>query len=152
MMAIKNLGLDDAILEAVKIKERKILGICLGMQIMANSGVEGGSTEGLGLISATVERFNLPVDSSLKIPHIGFNGVCSGDKNLLFKRLPPIADFYFVHSYRVLSPGLPGTHAICSYGEDFLAAFECDNIYATQFHPEKSQTNGLLLLENFLSI
>jgi glutamine amidotransferase len=152
MAEIKSLGLDDAILEAVKIKGRKILGICLGMQLMAHSGVEGGDTEGLGLFLASVDRFNFPMNSRLKIPHIGFNGVSSQDESMLFKRLPSVTDFYFVHSYRTLGLNLPGKRAVCSYGEDFLAAYECDNIFATQFHPEKSQTNGLLLLKNFLSI
>lgn len=143
--------LDQAILEAVTGKGRKLLGICLGMQLLADYGNEDGETAGLGLIPARVDRFDQAQMGALKVPHIGFNQVRSEAQSILFQGIESLADFYFVHSYRLLPNGLSGHHGICNYGQDFLAAYEHENIFATQFHPEKSQTNGLRLLRNFLS-
>jgi glutamine amidotransferase len=98
-----------------------------------------------------VDKFSPQEVGSNKIPHIGFNLVRSKPGTRLFRGLPAAADFYFVHSYRMMSEGLSGKTATCMYGAEFLAAYEHNNIYATQFHPEKSQTNGLLLLNNFLA-
>lgn len=151
MSALRKHGLDQAIVEAVKGRGTKILGICLGMQLMGASSSEDGLTIGLGLIPAEVEKFSTNEVGINKIPHIGFDSVKSQPKSRLFKGLKNSADFYFVHSYRLLPTDLKGRTAICNYGIDFLAAYEQDNLYATQFHPEKSQTNGLILLQNFLS-
>jgi glutamine amidotransferase len=151
MGALQKSGLDQAIIEAVKIKGTTILGICLGMQLMGLSSTEDGDTAGLGLIPVEVNKFTLAEIGSNKIPHIGFDVVQSESSWSLFKGLKSAADFYFVHSYRLLPQDLSGKSAICSYGENFLAAYEENNIFATQFHPEKSQTNGLILLKNFLS-
>ena len=150
MQALKNSGLDEAILEAVSSRERKIIGICLGMQLLAMHSTEGGEASGLGLIPTQVERFDIAEMGSLKVPHIGFNEVRSQDQSILFKNIEPSSDFYFVHSYRLRADEFHGCHAICHYGQDFVAAYEHENIFATQFHPEKSQTNGLKLLNNFL--
>jgi glutamine amidotransferase len=87
-----------------------------------------------------------------KIPHIGFDQVSSTADSKLFENIPSGSDFYFVHSYKMQTSNLKGKAAICNYGVDFLAAYEQDNIFATQFHPEKSQSNGLLLLQNFMSL
>lgn len=151
MTTLKRNGLDQAIIDAVKIKGSKILGICLGMQLMGSSSTEDGDTIGLGLIPNPVDKFILKETGTNKIPHIGFDLVHSKPGARLFQGIPDAVDFYFVHSYRMLPDGLSGKKAICHYGEDFLAAYEQDNIYATQFHPEKSQTNGLLVLQNFLA-
>ena len=150
MLALKNSRLDEAILEAVSNRERKIIGICLGMQLLAMHSTEGGETKGLGLIPTEVEKFDIDVMGSLKVPHIGFNEVRSQDQSVLFKNIAPSSDFYFVHSYCLRAGEFHGCHAICHYGQDFIAAYEHENIFATQFHPEKSQTNGLKLLNNFL--
>jgi imidazole glycerol-phosphate synthase subunit HisH len=150
MNTLRATGLDQAILEAVKTRGRKILGICLGMQMLGSRGTEDGDTTGLGLIPNRVERFTPQELGKNKIPHIGFNAVRSSQRDSLFRNLPETADFYFVHSYRMLHEGQEGKTATCTYGIDFLAAFEIDNIHGTQFHPEKSQTNGLILLRNFL--
>ena len=150
MGTLRENRLDEAILEAVVGKGHKILGICLGMQLLAMHSTEDGETKGLGLISTEVERFDDDAMGSLKVPHIGFNEVRSQDQSILFKDIAPSSDFYFVHSYRLRVGGFPGHYGICHYGEDFLAAYEHENIFATQFHPEKSQTNGLKLLKNFL--
>lgn len=151
MGTLRQTGLDQAILHAVQTEGIKILGICLGMQLMASRGSEDGDTPGLGLIPTSVDKFSPQEIGANKIPHIGFNLVRSKPNARLFRKLPEAADFYFVHSYRMLPEGLSGKTATCMYGAEFLAAYEQDNVYATQFHPEKSQTNGLLLLKNFLA-
>lgn len=149
MSSIIKSGIDDAINFAVRIKQTKLLGICLGMQLLAIDSTEDGFTQGLGFISTNVNRFkNQP---GKKVPHVGFNLVYSNDKSILFKSIYNPSDFYFVHSYRLLLNEIPGLKSTCEYGESFLAAYEFENIFATQFHPEKSQTNGLILLNNFLT-
>lgn len=150
MEALKLSGLDEAMKDAVINRRIKILGICLGMQLLCSRGTEDGETEGLGLIPNLVDKFSEKELGKNKIPHIGFNSVQISDKNGFFADLPDNPDFYFVHSYRILPEKLGGRTAVCSYGVDFLAAFEFDNIYGAQFHPEKSQTNGLIMLRNFL--
>jgi len=152
MIALKQQGLDQAIIEAVKTKGSKILGICLGMQLMGSSSSEDGDTAGLCLIPGEVGKFTSHEIGTNKIPHIGFDSVCSQSDAKLFKGIQQTADFYFVHSYRMLPTGLNSKVATCSYGIEFLAAYEQENIFATQFHPEKSQTNGLMLLKNFLAL
>jgi len=151
METLQQTGLDQAIVEAVQTKGRKILGICLGMQLMGRHGSEDGEIAGLGLMPNVVGKFTLQEIGANKIPHIGFDTVQSEKDSRLFRGLPDAADFYFVHSYRMLPDGLSGKTATCLYGVEFLAAYEQDNLYATQFHPEKSQTNGLMLLKNFLA-
>lgn len=152
MIELQQNNLDQAITEAVKIKGCDILGICLGMQLMGLSSTEDGDTSGLGFIKNPVDKFRKEEIFNNKLPHIGFNSVRCDTNSKLFKNLPIAADFYFVHSYRMLPAGLNGVSAECCYGKDFLAAYEEDNIFATQFHPEKSQTNGLLLLKNFVEL
>lgn len=142
--------LDRALSHAVLNRGRKILGICLGMQLLGASGFEDGETSGLGLIPADVERFTLEEVCGSKIPHVGFNSVKVPSTSRLMAGLATNTDFYFVHSYRMLPKGLPGLTANCVYGIEFMAAYEYENIFATQFHPEKSQSNGLLLLKNFI--
>jgi glutamine amidotransferase len=151
MIALTQQGLDQAIIEAVQNKGSKILGICLGMQLMGSNSFEDGDTVGLGLIPGRVDKFSPQEIGPNKIPHIGFDLVCSQPDARLFRGLPQSADFYFVHSYRMLPTGLSGKTATCNYDVEFLAAYEQDNIFATQFHSEKSQTNGLILLNNFLA-
>lgn len=151
MDSLRKSGIDQAIVEAVKCKGVKILGICLGMQLMGLSSTEDGLTAGLGLIPSSVDKFNISDVGARKIPHIGFDSVVYQPKSILFGGLQSSPDFYFVHSYYFLPSNLYGLTAVCNYGVDFLAAYEQDNIFATQFHPEKSQTNGLILLKNFLA-
>ena len=151
MESLRNLKLDQAIIESVQGDGKKILGICLGMQLLGSRSSEDGETVGLNLIPASVEEFSMKDVGAHKIPHIGFDQVSSRAEAKLFQGLPESPDFYFVHSFRMLPTGLSGISATCRYGTDFLAAYEKDNIFATQFHPEKSQTNGLMLLRNFLA-
>ena len=112
---------------------------------------ENGNEEGLGLIPAEVGRFSA-INDEIKIPHIGFNAVVKQSEMKLFSGLPQTADFYFVHSYRMLIDQLCLSRvATANYGVEFVAAYEHENIFATQFHPEKSQSNGLMVLNNFLT-
>ena len=151
MEALRKKDLDYAIKEAVISRSCPILGICLGMQLLAENGTEDVQTSGLGFIQGTVIRFPSQESTPLKIPHIGFNSVTSDPDSRLFEGLPSSSDFYFVHSYHLPLLKQTGHQATCHYGEKFLAAFEKDNVFATQFHPEKSQTNGLWVLKNFLA-
>ncbi len=151
MENLKKNGLNEVIWSAVTQGNDKILGICLGMQLLGSQSTEDGETAGLGLITNQVERFTSKELGQNKIPHVGFNPVNFSDQNGLFSDLPKTSDFYFTHSYRMLVNNIQGRYATCSYGINFLAAFELDNICGAQFHPEKSQTNGLILLRNFLN-
>ncbi|OFY38947.1 MAG: imidazole glycerol phosphate synthase, glutamine amidotransferase subunit [Bacteroidetes bacterium GWF2_40_14] len=149
MQNIISKDLKNPIKEAVEKKGNPILGICLGMQLLGISSTEDGYTKGLGLFDGIVERFD--EKCNLKIPHIGYNEVMPASNSVLFQSIKENPDFYFVHSYRMMSPIENGI-TTCNYGENFIAAFEQNNVFGTQFHPEKSQTNGLILLKNFLSV
>ncbi|MCZ2484745.1 imidazole glycerol phosphate synthase subunit HisH [Aquirufa antheringensis] len=152
--AIKNLneqGWYDEIIEMVKIKQIPILGICLGMHLMAEFGREDGDSVGLGLVDGVIEKFEVE-DNNLKIPHIGFNRVNFKYEDILFKNFNNnYADFYFVHSYRLKNSNDNIITSECYYGENFTSSFNVDNIFGTQFHPEKSQGNGLNVLKNFIN-
>ncbi len=151
MNTLTETGLAQAILNAVQKRGTKILGICLGMQLLGISSTEDGMTEGLKLVSLPVEKFSTEELRTSKIPHIGFNAVQLAEQSGLFARLPSVADFYFVHSYKMpLAPGLDANIGVCNYEAPFLAAFHAGNICGTQFHPEKSQMNGLILMRNFI--
>ena len=150
MENLKESGLDEVIRSAATVSNAKILGICLGMQLLGSQSTEDGKTAGLGLVTNRVERFTSKELGQNKIPHVGFNPVRFSEQKGLFSDLPETSDFYFTHSYRMLVDKIEGRYATCSYGIDFLAAFEIGNICGAQFHPEKSQTNGLILLRNFL--
>ena len=150
MENLKESGLDEVIRSAAIVNNAKILGICLGMQLLGSQSAEDGETAGLGLVANRVERFTTKELGQNKIPHVGFNPVHLSEQKGLFSDLPETSDFYFTHSYRMLVDKIEGRYATCSYGIDFLAAFEIGNICGAQFHPEKSQTNGLILLRNFL--
>jgi imidazole glycerol-phosphate synthase subunit HisH len=150
MKKIEDMRLDVIIREAVLNNKIPILGICLGMQLLTNSSTEDSSvTKGLGLVNArTIKLKN--THEKIKIPHIGFNNV-EFDKNMsLFKSLKNNVDFYFIHSYKVVSNSKDFYQAYCEYFQRFIVAFENNNVYGVQFHPEKSQENGLKLLKNFL--
>ena len=149
MCRLEESGMSDALKEAVMLRGRKILGICLGQQLMAEYGEEEGGHVGLGFISGQVTR--LPNMAGLKVPHVGFNKVCFAPGSRLCRGLGTDVDCYFVHSYRLEMVDRPGLSGICDYGGEFVAAYEHENIFATQFHPEKSQTNGLRMLANFLA-
>jgi glutamine amidotransferase len=142
-------GFVDALNKAVLQQKKPILGICLGMQAMARRSFEGGEHLGLGWFEADVVRIK-PKDSTLRVPHIGWNDVTYRPDSILFSGHPAQPDFYFVHSYHMACDHPEDIEATCDYGETVTAAIRKDNIFATQFHPEKSQDYGLRLLENYL--
>ena len=150
MESIIRNGVDEAIVEAITNKGGKILGIWLGMQLIGSHSSEDGEIDGIGLLPNQVEKFTLEEVCGRKIPHVGFNSLHFSERKGLFKELPHLADFYFTHSYRMLVDNMQGKYATCKYGVEFLAAYQVGNVCGTQFHPEKSQTNGLIMLKNFI--
>ena len=152
--AVKNLkknGFFNTLLQVSKNKNQKILGICLGMQLLFESSTEEGNTKGLGILKGKVEKFSFSKVKNIKIPHVGFNQVFFHKKNSFYKDISIDSDFYFDHSYRVTDFGDDLNSGFTNYGEKFLSSFNKGNIFGTQFHPEKSQSNGLLILRNFLN-
>jgi imidazole glycerol-phosphate synthase subunit HisH len=145
---LKNRGLIEPLNEAVLEKGTPILGICLGMALMASIGEEHGEHEGLGWISGRVKRFDN--DSGLRIPHVGWNGIQIVNRNPLFEDIPSAATFYFTHSYVLHNDDPANVTSTCDYGETFTAAVMKNNIFGCQFHPEKSQRNGGVILHHFM--
>ena len=133
--------------------EKPILGICLGMQLLVDWGLEEGMTKGLGFIPGHVEK--LQNHPSYKIPHIGFNRVFFDSTNKgarLFNGIESGDNFYFVHSYQVLCDDPAHVIAYTKHGETFVSAIARDHVYGLQFHPEKSRETGLKVLKNFASL
>jgi len=145
MAGITGLGADRMVSERVK-QQAPVLGICVGFQVLFDSGVEHGiQTPGIGVLPGTVELLPAPV-----LPHMGWNTVEVGPGSALFRGLEK-ERMSFVHSYAVLDwQAIPGIITTCTYGVPFVAAVECGSLTATQFHPEKSGDAGLALLENWL--
>jgi len=142
-------GMVEALGEAVLGRGTPFLGICVGMQLLAEVGLEFGDHPGLGWIKGEVVRIT-PSDPALKIPHMGWNELGFARPHPLFAGLEPGAHAYFVHSY-VIRPADPAAVlATTDYGGPFSAAVGRANIVGTQFHPEKSQATGLAILGNFL--
>jgi glutamine amidotransferase len=146
MEQIKQKKIDQYLEELVLEKRKPLLGICLGMQLLGFSSTEDGFNHGLGFIDGVVSKFD---NSSVKVPHVGFNQVSVGKESKLYEGLPSIADFYFTHSYRMTSDAKIN-QSTCHYQDDFVASFEMNNIAGTQFHPELSQRNGLQVIKNFI--
>ncbi len=151
MQNLQKLDLIPVLHEEVIEKKKPLLGICLGMQLLAKDSEEHGHHKGLGFIEASVKKFTFPVESKeLKVPHVGWNEITIKKlDNPLLTKLPKKPTFYFVHSYYVTC-NENIVAATCDYGGEFTAAIWKDNIFATQFHPEKSQQIGLQVLENFI--
>jgi glutamine amidotransferase len=143
-------GLVDALAEEVREKGKPLLAICLGMQLLVRESRENGLHKGLGWLPAQVVEFDLR-GASLKVPHMGWNEVFPQEASPFFANLGRSPVFYFVHSYHVVCEEPKMVAATCLYGIPFTAALHHDNIFATQFHPEKSQANGLRVLRNFVS-
>ncbi|HSG76965.1 MAG TPA: imidazole glycerol phosphate synthase subunit HisH [Burkholderiales bacterium] len=140
-------GARDAVIEAARAKP--FLGICIGMQMLFEHGEEG-DTPGLGLLAGTVPRFPAARMAGLKVPHMGWNEVRQARAHALWAGIPDAERFYFVHSYFPEPADGALTAAACAYGVAFTCAIARDNIFAVQFHPEKSQAAGLRLLSNFV--
>ena len=134
------------LIELIKACTQPVLGICLGMQLLASRSDEG-NTDTLGIIDTPVETMK---DYGLPLPHMGWNRVYPKAGDRLFRGIEDGAYFYFVHSYAM--PVNPYTIAQCHYGEPFTAAVQKDNFYGVQFHPERSGAAGAQLLKNFLEM
>jgi glutamine amidotransferase len=142
-------GMVDALTDAVRTRGVPFLGICVGMQLLASVGREFGDHAGLGWIEGDVVHMT-PKDPALKVPHMGWNELALERAHPLFEGIAPNAHAYFVHSYVIQPRDKHDVLATADYGGAFTAAVGRDNIAGTQFHPEKSQATGLLLLANFL--
>jgi glutamine amidotransferase len=153
MRALDARGLVSPIREHLR-ADRPFLGICMGLQLLFETGWEGGRHEGLGVLAGDVGRFELP--SEFKVPHMGWNTVAWRDGGWPGAHGPPSVDrddayFYFVHSYRARPRDEAVIAAETEYGGSFCSAVRRGRLFATQFHPEKSQRAGLRLLEAFLA-
>jgi len=152
MEQLGQLELDKALGEFVKL-ERPFLGICLGLQALFDLSEESDGVQGLGLVSGTVKRFqpqDFPSSEAYKVPHMGWNELQLGSSpDPLFKGIKDQSHFYFVHSYYVEPTDKTVVAGTSDYGKPFCAAIRQDNIFACQFHPEKSQENGLRVIRNF---
>lgn len=122
------------------------LGICLGMQLLAETGLEGQETQGLGVVKGTVKKMSY--NKEQKLPHIGWNNV-NHDQSGIFRNIDNNSDFYFVHSYSFI-PNEKAEIFYCQYSQEIVAYIRVGNVHGCQFHPEKSQNSGLKLIENFL--
>lgn len=145
---LRQRGLIGVLNEKVLYQKTPILAICLGMQLLAEEGYEHGHFEGLGWIRGTVRHFEL---NQLPVPHVGWNEITMQAERPLFKGLASSnREFYFVHSYHLTTDDQSVIAATADYGYEFVCAVHHENIFGTQFHPEKSQNNGLTLLRNFM--
>lgn len=153
MSELRNSGLQEAVLEAAASKP--LFGVCVGMQMLLDHSEEQ-DTPGLGLIPGACLRFRLegqiqPDGSRYKVPQMGWNEVFQTVQHPIWAGVPDASHFYFVHSYYVRPSDARHSAGETEYGERFTAALARDNIFATQFHPEKSAVHGLTLYRNFLS-
>ena len=151
MKNIKELNLLDTLNEVAIIKKKPVLGICLGMQLMANDSEEG-NTEGLGWLDANVRKMQVDDTLRFKIPHTGWNKITQSKKSHLMKGIPESSEFYFVHSYHLMSNETSNILNETEYCFKFTSAIEKNNIFGVQYHPEKSHDVGEVLLKNFISL
>ena len=142
-------GLEDALHEFVLVKKKPIFGICVGMQLFAKIGYESQETKGFGWIDGVVRKIN-NINKTLKLPHMGWNQIEFKKDFALFSGLEDKSHMYFVHSYELTTKQKDCIVATTNYGNSIIVAVAKENIFGTQFHPEKSQKNGLKILENFL--
>lgn len=152
MRSLSERGLRDAIVRAAN--EKPFLGICVGLQMLFGQAEEG-NVAGLGIFAGRVPRFpqaamHAADGSRLKVPHMGWNQVIQAGPHPLWAGIPDAARFYFVHSYHVQPAGPEYIAGLTDYGISFTSAIARDNIFAVQFHPEKSAQAGLALLGNFM--
>jgi glutamine amidotransferase len=147
MLNLNEFNLIEILNNEVLNKNKPFLGICLGMQLIMQKGTEPYECSGLGWIEGEVKKFNL---SNISIPHMGWNNIDVLNDTYYNKNTSN--DFYFIHSYHVEVVNMQHIAATVNYGQDIVASIQKDNIFATQFHPEKSQNNGLTLLKTFFEL
>jgi len=148
MRNLEEYGLIDAVKRSIS-SGKPFLGICLGLQLLFTESEEFGLSRGLDVIKGTVVRFRGPQFKDLKIPHMGWNAVSIKRRPPAMADVPDGSHFYFVHSFHVV-PDDPGIVATTTdYGAEFVSSIWKDNVFATQFHPEKSQALGLSILKHF---
>jgi glutamine amidotransferase len=148
MKSLDDKGLSNVIKKCVLDKRIPIIGICLGMQMLATTGYEGGKTEGLNLIEGEVKKIIPQRDE--RTPHIGWNEIKHNDCSM-FRGIPNNSDFYFIHSYVFDVSNVDHVRATTGYCNDFASVVCKDDVHGIQFHPEKSQKAGLILLQNICS-
>jgi glutamine amidotransferase len=141
-------GLKESVIEAAS--QKPFLGICLGLQMLFETSEEGNAS-GFGLLPGTVKRFQLNKNERIKIPHMGWNKVHLSNPHPMWNQIDSDSRFYFVHSFYAEVKNKSLVMATSSHGEKFTCAIAKDNIFAVQFHPEKSSELGLKLLNNFIS-
>jgi len=142
-------GLNETLNEFVLVKKKPIFGICVGMQLFAKTGYESQETKGFGWIDAEVRKIN-NMNKKLKLPHMGWNEIELKKDCFLFSNIKNKSHMYFIHSYEFMTKQKDCVVATTNYGNSITASVSKENIVGTQFHPEKSQKNGLIILENFL--
>ncbi|MBI4234979.1 imidazole glycerol phosphate synthase subunit HisH [Candidatus Peregrinibacteria bacterium] len=153
MKNIRQYGLLPVLERAILIKKIPILGVCLGMQLFAQFSEEGDCA-GLGFIKGKITHFNfenLPQTQNLRIPHVGWNNIKIKKETDLLKNIPENTRFYFTHSYHYTNVAEENIIATTDYGYDFPSIIRQENIYGTQFHPEKSHLLGLEIYKNFIN-
>lgn len=149
MESLQNSGMREVIDELVLEKKVPVIGICVGMQMLAQSSDEG-ALSGLGWINAKVKKFDSStLDKNSPLPHMGWNSINIAHENALLEHIDNEARFYFLHSYYFECHDKQDSVATAFYGDDFTCIVNKENIYGVQFHPEKSHHNGIQLLENF---
>lgn len=144
------MGIPEALGRHVMEKGKPFLGVCVGMQVLAGLGMEFGEHAGLGFIPGKVVR--IEPGEGLPVPHMGWNEVQLPSPSPLFAGMPERPSFYFVHSYHLLPEDPSHVSAYCEYGGRLSAAASRGNVHGVQFHPEKSQEDGLRLLRNFAAL
>ncbi len=149
MRNLQERGLVEPLTRLVVDEGRPVLGLCLGAQLLARESEEFGRHRGLGWLPAVVERLD---GDGLRVPHVGWNELRQVGESVLFREIPDGALFYYVHSYHLVADDESIVRGVTDYGGPVVAVVERGNVYGTQFHPEKSQLEGLKLLGNFLDL
>lgn len=147
---IKNIGWDKAIKNFSSNQNKSLFGICVGMQILSTCGYEYGKSNGLNIIKGEVLKMN-KLGCDLKLPHIGWNNIKILNQNLITENLSNEANFYFVNSYSFKIDNSKELIATTSYGIEFPSIINKQNVFGTQFHPEKSSKAGMQILKNFIN-
>ena len=144
-------GLVDALSEFTMIKKKPLLGICVGLQMFADVGYEEIETKGLGWISGRVSKIDNQ-NGKFKLPHIGWNELNIVKNSQIFKDIKNKSHMYFVHSYEFIPEDKNVISATTNYSSNIVCSVEKENIFGTQFHPEKSDKNGLKIIKNFFDL